>query len=407
MPPTPPHETSAVHELHPLHAGSWWRGWIWPRCFEAWRLSLRPASIGLGTLLIVLVLLIAQMPGLWSSVTQTKARADQIEKFDWAATEITSGVLSLAHMRVANGLKLALEALLGLLTHDPLSTLLVGIPALALVAVLGGAISRMGAEMFSLRRRMSWTEALGFASKRWASLVGAMLGPLAIIGLLALALAISGLLAKAEVTRFVLAIGLGVGLLVGLLAVLMLVGYLLAIPLLPAAVVVESTDAVDAAQRAYAYVIDRPVRLIFYSAILLAQGVLLAVLAQWLADFIIGFTHWSMRWFVGDALGRSSEGVATDAQWLLDALTSSGEHIEKRGAAASIAGFWVVLVRILASGVGVSAFFASASVVYLLIRQAADGQHPSDIWTPGSVPGVSNVAVGDSGINASDDEGDE
>lgn len=95
-------------------------GWIWPRCFEAWRLSLRPASIGLGTLLIVLVLLIAQMPGLWSSDTQTRAREDEIEKFDWAATEITSGVLSLAHMRVANGLKLALEALLGLLTHDPL-----------------------------------------------------------------------------------------------------------------------------------------------------------------------------------------------------------------------------------------------------------------------------------------------
>lgn len=123
----------------------------------------------------------------------------------------------------------------------------------------------------------------------------------------------------------------------GFLGALLFVITVLTTPLIPAAVACDGADALDAWSRAMAYLVARPVHLVWYLIVMLLPAAIVgAALVAALSALPDGAGVWA--WALKAALGG------------------------------------VVLVLLNAGGV----------VAYLLIRQRADGQHRHEIWWPES-----------------------
>jgi hypothetical protein len=51
--------------------------------------------------------------------------------------------------------------------------------------------------------------------------------------------------------------------------------------------------------------------------------------------------------------------------------------------ARALHGAWTLLLFAFAGGIVLSFFHTGSAVLYLLLRQANDGQDPADLWQPG------------------------
>ena len=146
-----------------------------------------------------------------------------------------------------------------------------------LLAVFGGAISRMAALHAIGDRRLSPTAAIRFSISRLAWFILAPLIP-AVLGLaLAFLLFLFGLfLFGIPYLRVALGVLGGllfvVPLMLGLVIGLIFLGLVLGGSLLYPAIAVEGSDGFDANSRAYSYVVGRPWQLLFYCLLMLIYG---------------------------------------------------------------------------------------------------------------------------------------
>lgn len=228
-------------------------------------------------------------------------------------------------------------------------------------ALLGGAIVRTAATEFAVRHRLSMRESVWFSLSKIAHTCFSLAAPLMLVALLAIALRVLGALAASSPT----AAGI-VGVLFGVLLLLALVGvvaglaFLLGAPLLLASVVCEGTDTIDALQRTFAYVLGRPVRLVAYSIVFYVQLGALSLACWFLMSSSALF---AVRWvFAPD----TSDRLSRVTPFARDAHSA-----------------WMLIFAALASAVVLSFFHSGSAVLYLLLRQANDGQDPADLWQPG------------------------
>jgi hypothetical protein len=228
-------------------------------------------------------------------------------------------------------------------------------------AFFGGAIARSAATEFALRRRWSSRDSVSFAFSKVRSAFAALALPILGVVLLASLLKVIGLVASTSpMLGGVVAIGFFGVLVLALIAILVAIGFVLGLPLIVAAVVCEGTDAIDALQRTFAYVLGRPVRLVLYSAVFYAQALLL--------------------WFVCSALAAATVSFAM--RWVMAPETSDRfSHVTSF--ARALHGAWTLLLFAFAGGIVLSFFHSGSAVLYLLLRQANDGQDPADLWQPG------------------------
>ena len=361
---------------------------VWPRLFRAAGLALAPHRIGLCVVGLVIIMLLDQ---LWRvaighppPAPTTQAAAGTIAQGPIGT--FAGNVLSLAYalllsVRDLNPATFS-QALGDLFLSLPLASMrenqqvtpaavvsaFVLLPlALLVLAVFGGAVARSVACQFAFGKAPAWPQSLGFALARWRSLLGAVLGPLAVIWVvMAITAAVGRLFFAWPFVNTVGAVLLPIAILACLVITILCAAYAFGHVLLGPAVACDDSDAFDAVQRAYAYTLAQPLRLMVYTAIMLGQGLLAALLARAVLVLTMGL-------------------VAALTHAPLDATPSqlqSADADDWFRRAASISEFWAGVVGVIATSYVVSFYFTASTLVYLGLRRVCDKQDMAEVWLP-------------------------
>jgi len=260
-----------------------------------------------------------------------------------------------------------------------------GLVFLLVMSIGGGALSRMAACEFAGQERLRVRDAFDFALGNWFKLTIAPVLPLLIAGGLALVMVVLGLF-LAPWLDVVGGLLYGIAMLCGFLLAFLLLGYAVGFPLLLPAVACENCDAADAQQRAYAYVLSRPLHLLGYATVGLVG---------------LGFGYVVVALVASVTLNTSASlaGVLTDNSALTGAggfgvfdlaPTAVGDiHADWHNTwAAGMISFWQRVVVDLVAAYVIAYFFTASTMVYLLMRRTCDGQDIEEIWRPGLTPGT-------------------
>lgn len=238
----------------------------------------------------------------------------------------------------------------------------------ALIVAAWGIVSRLAALDFARGEHGQIKGAAGDLRRRARPMAIAIVGPLVTIGALWLVLAVGGwALLSLPIVNVIGGVLAPVGWLIGLVLVVVVACTVLGGPMLVPAVMCEDEDGVEAVQRAFAYVAQRPLRLVLFMGVLIVQGVLLVAVAS----AIVGL---ATEAFVDTAgVWASERGRA-----VLEARDIEGR--------SSVDGFVAWLVSLTTGGTGpivggvALSYVASAStMLYLCMRRVVDGQDLTDL----------------------------
>lgn len=265
-------------------------------------------------------------------------------------------------------------------------TITYGLVFLILLAIGGGAIARMSACETAQQERLRVMDAFQFSMTNWPRLVLAPLLPLLLIAALALFIAVIGLIMYIPVIDILGGLLYIIMLMIGFAIAFLLIGYALAFPLFIPAVACENCDAPDAQQRAYAYIVSRPLHWLGYAFI----GLIGLVLGFFVVSaFVIVILNGTAAIF--GAFHSHSALNAAGGFSIFDLSNRMGEVLHPRwyhGFTAWLIGLWQTLVIALVPAYVLSYLISASTVGYLLMRRAADGQDIEEIWRPGLVPGT-------------------
>ncbi|MFI4896838.1 MAG: hypothetical protein ACIARR_03325 [Phycisphaerales bacterium JB059] len=378
-------------------------GLLWPNLLRATPLSLRTGRIALGLGAWVLILLLGNLNTLWSDKPAfIDALHGMIQRpLGWMGASATA--LD-ARGFVAGAIALG-DVPRALVETYPVSTFALGLPMIAIWVRLGGAISRSAAEEFCLDRVTPWNEAMRFSLRKWVALFAAVVAPLAVVAVLALLLAVVGLVFAVPVAHLLPAVLYPLFLLLGALAVMITLLWVIGHPMLVPGVACEGTDAFDAVQRAFAYVLARPMRLVLYGALLIVQGVIIFGLASGVIAGAAGFTATTSGAFIGDTpreiltpvpdtdpvsqrssdaprITRAGFAQQTDEATTEESDAEASGPIATHGWSRRIVNFWTGALELLLGAFFVSYFFTASTILYLLLRRLCDGQDVAELWMP-------------------------
>lgn len=377
---------------------------LWPRLFRAFALAARPKRIFLALMILALTYLIG-MAGRADELPPRALKAWQEQQIEQGLSiesppgranfagfvmrhvtgslrDMAEGVLELN----AGKTRAALEYMIDevprktWIRYGPLS-LMLGVPILIVWTIGGCALCRMTACDFSQGVLIRLRDALRFSLERVGSLLVAGLGPLALVGFIGLLLALAGwvLLGITLVQPFGAAVFGGL-VAVSAVAVVVLVAYGLGWPMLIPAVACEATDGIDAVQRAFAYVLGQPLRLLLLCLLLLVVGFPLIVILDQVGLATGAFARWSSLLLV--------TGEAWD-----NLRVHEGETAPPTIAGQVMYAWSLALPRAIVASYAVSLFFSASTILYLVLRQAHDGQDCGEIWMPGMVEGAMAEAL--------------
>jgi uncharacterized membrane protein len=401
VPPTPQPDARSSHRpaarepqvlLHDLTAEL-----LWPRALRTPALALRPARVLLGMAAVFLATLIGNLSALWtdddaaSSETATAPLGDSFQATtDWTqsgtptfadAIAIPLGRAMAAAARAVADLDphaftAAVRSLVMLpgylITERPLDTALLGLPIVAVFALFGATISRGVATEFTAARITDWPNDLRTSAGKLAWSFSALIAPLAVAGLLIGVVILGGFTLGIPVVNILGALLYAVALILCVVALFILILHALALPMIVPALMCEGTDAYDAVQRSYAYIIARPLRLLAHAALLLILGAASIYIVGLVAQGAIQLTDWAASQLNSDAGVRVLDG--------------RGELTATQPAAHAIIDGWRAVIQTVVAGFAFSYFFAAGTVLYLHARRICDGQGTADIWDPDAHP---------------------
>lgn len=346
---------------------------LWPILLRSGALALRPARLCTAAVLLVLVTLVVRIPDLWldepgpASVVATRALV--------ASGDIREGTVELAPAKIMDGVaNLLARTPAAVAQRFPWSTAAITLPILLIWGVLGAAISRSAAREVSLRDRGPWTADLAFGLSKWHSAALIKLGPILALGACWGLVACVGWLLSFQVVQIGVGVLYPLGLMLALACVVLGLCLLGSMHMLIPAIACEGTDAIDALQRCVAYALAKPLRLIAYAAILIAQAVVLTIVLHWIVEGAIAVcadaaTAWVAQ--PGADVFRSAAAGADPAPEGWSPRTT-----------AVLVGFWSSLLRLGVGAFLVSFWFCGGTVQFLLMRRVCDGQDVEELWTP-------------------------
>ena len=236
----------------------------------------------------------------------------------------------------------------------------------AVWALFGGMLARHAALALAREEQPSTGDLSRFVRQRWTSYVAAPMFPLVGVFLLAIPLACLGLLTRAGIGVLLAGLAWPLVLLAGLLMAILLIGLLLAWPLMTVSISAEGADSFGALSSSYAYVSQRPLRLLLYV-------VLAAVLGE--------FGWWIVQAVVYATLNLSHWGISWGNSWqeLRPALTpDAGSWSERAG--GGLVRFWEGCLMTLAAGFAFSYLWHAATAIYFLLRFHVDATEMDEVY---------------------------
>ncbi len=361
--------------------------------------GLRPARLGLAILTLSLLVgggriwdglagganasLEFQQNDLVNDVPANGPFADTVEYLSLQANVMRTAVLNVDPAGFVTAvINMAWGTPLGLWLDGQFWFMLVyGCWTAMILALGGGILCRMEAVEVAQGAPPSMPEAISMVSQRWWAFAVGLLVPFILAGMLGAILLLFGLvLLNIPGVNIIGGILYGLAMLVGLGMTLLVLGGVVAWPLFLPSLAVENCDATDAMNRAFAYVIGRPLRWILYvitGMIGLAMGLLLiSTIMYFTVDITAGVTS---IWTFNDAHAAASDMLAYNAVGDVSWWSSiTGWCIA----------FWSSLAQWVVAGWALAYVMAASTRAYLLLRQAVDEQDPHEIWWPGLIRGT-------------------
>ncbi|MDG2093913.1 MAG: hypothetical protein P8J89_01405 [Phycisphaerales bacterium] len=327
----------------------------------------------------------------FKAVNGTRGRGPFEATVDWIGLQlatIAEGTLELSAVSIVNaGIDLAWQTPRRLWIHGQWWFMLfMGLWSLLLISIFGGAMCRMETLMAAGGQRCGPLEACEYATARFINFYSSVLIPLVMAAGLSAVLLVVGLLMNVPVLNLLVSVFYGVSLMIGLGIVLLLFAYGAAGGMLIPAVAVENCDGGDAMQRAFSYMISRPLHLILYIGMGLIGLGLGLVLVLALANAALsttaglqGFWTWNSTM---DGAGGAIEIFSSIEK------PSPGGGSWWGSATGWFIGFWESIVILLVLSWVFSYLCAAWTRIYLLMRRACDGLEEDTIWYPGLIPGT-------------------
>ncbi len=249
--------------------------------------------------------------------------------------------------------------------------------AVLVVALLGGAATRIAALALARGEPLGLKGALQHARQKLAAYFAAPFMPLVGVLLVSLLLMLLGLLMRWEPGVVIAAVLWPLVLLAGLLIAILLIGLLVGWTLMWPTIATEETDAFDALSRSYAYVYQRPLRLVLYALVVSLLGLAGVVLVDLFTDAVVHFSRLGTSWGMGAERAAEvfapydyPEIVGADAEVV---LTPGRPPLADPPAGARLIAFWLRLVQMMVVVFELAFFWAAATAIYLLLRRAVDG----------------------------------
>jgi hypothetical protein len=262
--------------------------------------------------------------------------------------------------------------------------------ALVVVAFTGAVIARLSALELAGIERAPLAQVFGFAGGRLWTFIKTPIAPFLILLAIGILMALAGLLGAIP---FVGPIILGaifiLFLAVGFVLMLLLLGILGGFNLLYPTLAVEGADAFDAMSRAFAYVYDRPWRLLFYTTISLIYGVVTLLFVSFALYLLLILTHTFAGWgmsLLGYHYGAYSGVAKLDTLWPAPAFMHLISPINwwamswPEYLGALLLHFWLFLLISCCGAYVISYYFSSHTIIYLLLRRSVDAQPLTEIY---------------------------
>lgn len=365
----------------------WWQELNWPRILASPRLGLRPGRLGLALFAIIIAILLLNL-GL---AIDAKLVTGPIRwpLWPWSHAAEPRDQLMLPWRAYVTLPK-------RLIAGAPITTLVIGPIVLSIYLTMLGAISRISACELAQGQSLTWSEGLKFTIPRWRSLLGAIIGPLVIVWLIAAALVLGGwILMHVPYLNIIGGLSYPLFLIGGFLATIILIGYAFGHNLFIPAIACEGTDAIDAIQRGYTYFLAKPIRLIAYTlcgltGLLVTVGII-AIIARW----TIGFAAEGAAVWAGPD-GRIMVWYATfEAIPGLFGVTHATQDtpLKTWAAGAWLIRFWTTIPILLVPASFFSCGMSVCTAIYLGMRRICDGQDWAEIWVPGMIAGTMSQAL--------------
>ena len=227
--------------------------------------------------------------------------------------------------------------------------------SIAVLAIPGAAIVRKAVVRLGAEQRAGLIESVRFALKRFfASFTAPILPALASTPFL-IVLALIGLLLRWDVTAPAVGILWVLVIVIAFPMAMLVVGGLLAWPLMTPRIMAGNTDSFGAVSGAFAYFYGRPWRYLTYAVIAVFLGILAITVFATFMEALLYLTRQAV------AAGSSAERIAE----LMSARrpgTVAGNGIA----------YGEAIVRSVIDGFALSYFLTASSAIYLLLRQDVD-----------------------------------
>jgi hypothetical protein len=251
----------------------------------------------------------------------------------------------------------------------------------AVMAFGGGLLCRLEAVHIATGDPPPLNPALAMSIERWVAFFGALMVPFVLIALISLGLLVFGfVLFNVAILDILGGIGYGLALLLGLGVTLLLLGFVVACPLLLPAVATENCDGPDAMHRAVAYVLSKPLTWMLYLFTMLLGLSLGLILVGGVAALTLTITET----LVGGWVTGNTFEVAAAAMSQSDTAEGSWSTQWSAGLIA----FWSSLMQWVVAGWAIAYIMGASTRAYLLLRYTIDGQDEAAIWWPGLIRGT-------------------
>lgn len=251
-------------------------------------------------------------------------------------------------------------------------------------ALVGGAMTRVAGLWLVRGETFGPVEAIRYAVRRWPPYFFAPLLPLGGALLISIPLIVLGLGMHIDPLVPVAGLLWPLVLLAGVLLTIIVVGLLVAWPLLWPSVSVEESDAFDAVSRSYAYAFQRPLHYVFYLLVASILGLALMLAVDVFAGRVLDLSTLFVSW--GSGTQRIDHILAPVAGAKQGLLLAAGSWL---------IGLWTNGVFTLQLAFQFAFFWSTSSAIYLLLRRDVDATEMDEISVDEETPGPELASLGD------------
>ena len=265
--------------------------------------------------------------------------------------------------------------------------------ALAVWAVLGGAIARIAALHAAREEKISMAQALRFSVGKFFSFFTAPLIPLAIVLVLGLLMGLVGLVMMIPIVDIILSILGALGLILGAVVAFLAIGLLAGCPLMYPTIAVEGSDSFDAISRSFSYVFSRPWRYGLYTIVAVVYGSVCYLFVRLFAFLLLsaarlflghGFFGGGLSWSDASDLGEGASKL--DLLWAPPTFDDLARGVNFsamsriQSMAALFVNLWIYLVAGLVMAFALSYFISAFTTIYYLLRRKVDATDLDDVY---------------------------